>query len=190
MRMYVGGVFAVREMLATVALLASCGRIAAGAPLRATTTSSHEDPVWPSAAAGNVRCVDLVADCGAIGDGITDDTASFALCQQKARAAGGCITVPAGRFACIAVAMNTSHTEWRMSPAATFVPAPGMKRAQSMFILGEMDGAAPSSVTNLTIAAPVGSKFVVDISKPQLVGAFAHACFLRLLPQPCSTTDC
>ena len=181
-----------REVLATLALLASGSRSAAAPPGAATPALSHEDPLWPSsAAAGNVRCVDLVADCAAIGDGVTDDTASFALCQQKARAAGGCITVPAGRFACIAVAMNTSHTEWRMSPAATFVPAPGMKRAQSVFILGEMDGAAPSVVTNLTIAAPVGSKFTVDISKPQLVGDVARrVCFLRLLSLPSSTTDC
>jgi hypothetical protein len=125
--------------------------------------------------------VDLVADCAAVGDGVTDDTTAFARCQRKAQAADGCITVPAGRFACIAVAMNTSHTQWRMSPAATFVPAPGMKTAQSMFVLGEMDGATPSPVTNLSIAAPAGSKFTVDISKPQLVGDANPVWLLHLL---------
>eukprot|EP00035_Acanthoeca_spectabilis_P016301 m.329740 g.329740 ORF g.329740 m.329740 type:complete len:209 (-) comp16511_c1_seq9:1822-2448(-) len=110
-----------------------------GSVLALGVPTSHSDN--PTVWLADPRCVSL-RECGAIGDGETDDTAAFVQCQQAAKAAGGCISVPSGTYACLAVPINTSHVEWRISAKATFVVPRNMSRINSMFLIG-VDGGEP-----------------------------------------------
>lgn len=142
-----------------------------GSVLALGVPTSHSDN--PTVWLADPRCVSL-RECGAIGDGETDDTAAFVQCQQAAKAAGGCISVPSGTYACLAVPINTSHVEWRISAKATFVVPRNMSRINSMFLIGVDGGephAPPRTVANLSILGPIDASFTVDISKPTMVSS-------------------
>jgi photosystem II stability/assembly factor-like uncharacterized protein len=119
--------------------------------------------------ADEIGCVDLVADCGAAGDdtgGRTgDDSHAFAVCQVKAAAAAGCVTVPPGHFRCMSVAMNTSHIRWKISSGAVFSPPRNMRKSGSMFLVGAQDSEA-ADFQNISIAGQWPNQFIVDVSYP------------------------
>lgn len=114
-------------------------------------------------------CVDLVADCGAAGDGKTDDTLAFIRCQEMVskRARARCISAPPRTFACIAVPLVTSNVVWRFSDGTVFKPRNGMSRSESVFYLGAQNATDTSQVRNVTISAAWPGEFVIDISRPQ-----------------------
>lgn len=118
-------------------------------------------------------CLDLIKDCGAKGDGTTDDTAAFATCQLKVATMPGdarCITASATTFRCINVSLTTSFVRWEFAGGATFLPALAMRRPENVFNVGGVDMAGvPILVRNISIMGPSPDhKFVIDISKPQL----------------------
>ena len=128
-------------------------------------------------------CVDLVADCGAAGDGVTDDTGAFGVCQAAASAArarsggggGGCVVVPPRHYRVLHVVLGTSHIAWHIRPGATFSPRAGMRKADSLFYVGAANDSDTSLVRNISISAVPApglgegqGRFTVDISRPQL----------------------
>eukprot|EP00035_Acanthoeca_spectabilis_P016300 m.329757 g.329757 ORF g.329757 m.329757 type:complete len:447 (-) comp16511_c1_seq11:798-2138(-) len=133
-----------------------------GSVLALGVPTSHSDN--PTVWLADPRCVSL-RECGAIGDGETDDTAAFVQCQQAAKAAGGCISVPSGTYACLAVPINTSHHQCQghFCSAAKYV--------QNQLDVLDWCGrgrTARAADANLSILGPIDASFTVDISKPTM----------------------
>lgn len=133
------------------------------------------DGVVRAASAGSGRtCADVVTDCGAAGDGITDDTLAFVRCQRVSLDGSGCITVPARNFRALHIHINTSHVHWLFDGGATLSPPPGDGKwiAGAVFDVGAANGnrTDTTSVRNVSFSGVTNAgkdRFVVDISKPE-----------------------
>jgi len=113
-------------------------------------------------------CVDLVKDCGAKGDGSTDDTHSFHVCQQLASSEGhnGCIYVPPGDFRAVNIAMNVSNIEWNFDNEAVIAPG-NMTHSAPLITVGGQNDNDTTLVTNVSLLGTWPGKFTLDISHPQ-----------------------
>ncbi len=130
--------------------------------------------VAASGVGGSGTCADVVTDCGAAADGITDDTLAFVRCQRVALAGSGCITVPARSFRVLHIHINTSHVHWLFDGGATLSPPPGNGQwiAGAVFDVGAANGnrTDTTSVRNVSFSGVTKAgkeRFTVDISKPE-----------------------
>jgi hypothetical protein len=116
-------------------------------------------------AEGSAICLDLKQDCKAVGDGKTDDSGSFGLCQSLLPK-GGCVRIPTGRYSVGPTNLNTSHIAWEISNGVVFTEWLGMTKSENaMFSVGGGDKKrAMAYVENITFGGSYSGRVILDLS--------------------------
>lgn len=124
---------------------------------------------WIFAVVASVpACIDVQADCGATGTGVTDDTAAFQRCVAAAVRRQGCVVVPGGTYSVTGVHLNVSNIHLFIRAGATLQPPPRNTRGiEGLLLIGSDVGAAPAH--NVSILG-VGGQFVLDCRQQAAIG--------------------
>ena len=107
------------------------------------------------------NCLNLVDDCGAKPNTLTDNTFAFISCQNKLGGYaknGGCVHVPNGKYHLINVPINTSNIIYYMDKSVTFI-AFNNTHSDPVFNVGLTN----TFVQNVSILGwSESNKFVID----------------------------